>query len=321
MAKAFVAESESFGMGTIMTHRAFGEHAEESLHAIRREATRLESLMSRFVPGSEISAINRSAGISCERLSADTYEVLSHAAEFSSVCQGLFDVTIGPLVDLWSIGRGASSPPEDSKIRRVLSLVGYTDLVLDPNERAAGLRRAGQSIDLGGIGKGYAGDRFVQVFRDHDVTSAFANIGGNVVALGTRPDGTDWRIGIQHPRQEGSLIGLVSVADKAVVTSGDYQRYFIDRHGRRRHHILDPSTGYPADSGLVSATIVADSSVIADALSTAVFVAGMNRGLGFIRRFPRAEAVLVDVELSVHVTEGLKNCFLAAEGRSVNVIR
>jgi FAD:protein FMN transferase len=315
-----VAQSMNHGMSTVITHRAFGKLAEESLRVVRDEAVRLEELLSRFIPGSEISRINRSAGIKCERLSGDTYEVLSRAIEFSKYCQGLFDVTIGPLVTLWNNSMDTCKPPENSRIRQVLPLVDYTDLILNPCKKTAGLQKPGQSLDLGGIGKGFAGDKFLATFRKYDILSAFTNIGGNVVALGVKPDGSPWRVGIQHPRQENSLIGLVSVTDKAVVTSGDYQRYFIGSNGKRYHHILDPSTGYPAESGLVSVTIVADSSTAADALSTILFVAGMEKGLELLRGFSGAEAILVDIDLQVYVTSGLKECFQASEGLNVNIL-
>ena len=315
-----VAQSMNHGMSTVMTHKAFGKHAEESLKAVRNEAVRLEELLSRFIPGSEISNINRSAGIKCERLSSDTYEVLSRAIEFSRYCQGLFDVTIGPLVTLWNNGKDTCKPPEDSKIRQVLPLVDYTGLLLDPGKKTAGLQRIGQSIDLGGIGKGFAGDKFLEVFKKYGVSSAFTNIGGNVVALGTKPDGSPWRVGIRHPRQENSLIGFVSVADKAVVTSGDYQRYFIGSNGKRYHHIIDPSTGYPAESGLISVTIVADSSMDADALSTILFAAGMEKGLSLLERLNGTEAIIIDTDLQVHITAGLKECFQACEDISVNIL-
>jgi thiamine biosynthesis lipoprotein len=314
------SESVNHGMSTVMTHRAYGRYAEKALKAVRDEAVRLEELLSRFIPGSEISRVNRSAGIKCEKVSDDTYEVLLHAVEFSSCCQGIFDVTIGPLVTLWSSGKHTSEPPEDSSIRQVLPLVDYTGLMLDPGKRTAGLRRVGQSIDLGGIGKGFAGDRFLEIFKKYGISSAFTNIGGNVAAIGAKPDGSPWRVGIQHPRQENSLIGLVSVADRAVVTSGDYQRYFMGRDGKRYHHILDTSTGYPAESGLVSVTVVAGSSTAADALSTILFVAGMKKGLELLGRFPGAEAVFIDAALGVHVTAGLKQSFQAAEGISANIL-
>lgn len=320
MRRAVVAQSMNQGMNTLMTHRAFGKYAEEALRAVSEEAVRLEKQLSCFLPDSEISRINKSAGLKCERLSKDTYEVLSQAIEFSRNSHGFFDVTIGPLVRLWSSCKNTLEAPPESWIKQLLPLVNHTDLILNPRERTAGLQKSGQSIDLGGIGKGFAGDKFVEVFKKYGISSAFTNIGGNVVALGTKPDCSPWRVGIQHPREENSLLGVVSVADKAVVTSGDYQRYFIDKNGKRQHHILDPSTGYPAESGVVSATVVADSSLAADALSTMLFAAGIEKGSKLLSQFTGVEAILVDIDLQVYITAGLKHCFQAEKGLSINVL-
>lgn len=319
MGKSAAAESISLGMGTEICHRAFGKHAEKALRAVEAEAKRLERLLSRFVPESEISGINRFAGRKKVTLSPDAFEVLALAAHFSGCCHGFFDVTIGPLVNLWNV-QNTAAVPDEVRIRQVLPLVNYADLLLDPAAKTAGLRQPGQSIDLGAIGKGYASDKFVEVFRNFGVTSAFTNLGGNVAVLGAKPDGSPWRVGIRHPRQENRLIGTVSVVDKAVVTSGDDQRYFVDGSGKRRHHILDPSTGYPSESGLLSATIVADSAAAADALSTALFVAGLEKGLGILESFPGAEAILVDGNLQVYVTPGLKDRFRTEEGTKAMII-
>jgi thiamine biosynthesis lipoprotein len=301
-------------MGTVMTHRAFGKHAEACLQAVCGEVARLERLLSRFLPGSEINRVNRSAGKECERVGRETYDVLSEAVEFSRSYPGCLDVTIGPLVSLWRIARETSAQPDESDISRVLPLVNHRDLVLNPRRRTAGLRKAGQSVDLGGIGKGFAGDRILGVYRRYGVSSAYSNLGGNVVTVGARPDGTPWQIGIQHPRQEDRLIGSVSVANQSVVTSGDYQRYWTDRQGRRHHHILDPATGHPAQSGLISVSIVAERSMAADALSTIVFVAGIEKGLAIVRGFRQAEAILVDTDVKVYVTRGLRDRFHADKG-------
>jgi len=147
------------------------------------------------------------------------------------------------------------------------------------------------------------------------IASAYSNLGGNVVTVGAKPDGSPWHIGIQHPRQENGLIGAVSVVNQTVVTSGDYQRYFTDSQGKRHHHILDPTTGYPAESGLISVSIVTDKSVAADALSTILFVAGMEKGLEFLSSFPQTEAILVDSNLQVYVTQGLRCRFQVKEHR------
>ena len=306
-----VAQTTHHAMGTVMTHKAFGLHSEESLDAVCREIARLEGLLSRFLPESEISRINESAGIKSEKISLDTFDVLSKAVDFSRSFPGCFDVTIEPLVNLWKIGSDAFTQPDKSSIKQILPMVNYQDLILDPWEMTAGLKNIGQSVDLGGIGKGYAGDKIVEVLRKFDITSAYSNLGGNVVTLGAKPDGSPWHVGIQHPRQENSIIGSVSVVDQTVVTSGDYQRCFIDSQGKRHHHILDPRTGYPAESGLISVSIVSEKSLAADALSTIVFVAGMEKGLEFLKKFPQTEAILVDAGLHVYVTQGLESRFQA----------
>ncbi|MEM5768134.1 MAG: FAD:protein FMN transferase, partial [Bacillota bacterium] len=288
------------GMGTEMAHKAFGRHSMKALRAVEKEAQRLERLLSRFLPESNISRINRSAGIKREKISPETCEILSRAIECSVISQGLFDITVGPLADLWDYRHALEPPPRDM-IEMVLPLVRYKDLELDTAQKTAGLKNSGQSVDLGGIGKGFAGDRFMEMFQEYGVKSAFSNIGGNVSTLGNKPDGSPWRIGIRHPRLNG-MLGAVAVTGKAVVTSGDYERYFLDKEGRRFHHILNPITGYPAESGLVSVTVVADSAMTADALSTAVFVAGLERGFALIEKYPCAEAVLVDAKLRVYVT-------------------
>jgi thiamine biosynthesis lipoprotein len=313
-------------MGTVMAHKAYGLYTEECLTAVRREIARLEGLLSRFLPGSDVSRINESAGISGETVSRETYVVLTKASEFSRSCPGCFDVTIEPLVRLWQRSRADAAQPEAGDIQHALSLVDYRDLVLDPGDRcpfqrSAGLRYEGQAIDLGGIGKGYAGDRILEVYQEYEITSAYSNLGGNVVTVGGKPDGSPWQIGIQHPRDEKRILGAVSAANQTVVTSGDYQRYYTDRQGLRRHHILDPKTGCPAEAGLISVTIVAEKSITADALSTIIFVAGIEKGLEYLQHFQHTDAILVDADLRVFVTPGLRGRFQADQGVAVTVLK
>jgi thiamine biosynthesis lipoprotein len=314
------AQLTNQGMSTIMTHHAIGKHANSALKAIRKEAIRMEGLMSRFTDDSEISKINRDAGFKSERISKETVEVLTRAIEFSQYSQGLFDITIGPLITLWNTGRDNINMITDEMIKQALRLVNYNNLKLDFANQTAGLEQAGQMIDLGGIGKGYVGDKFVEIFRKYDISSAFSNIGGNVVALGFKPDGSPWRVGIQHPRLLNQIIGSVSITNQAVVTSGDYQRYFVDCNGRRCHHILDPRTGYPAESGLVSVTVVADNSMDADALSTVLFISGVEKGLSLLKRYQGAEAIFINCNLQIYITSGLKDSFQGGDGAEVYII-
>lgn len=306
------AQAVHEGMGTRMMHKAYGRHPFFALCAVQREVKRLERLLSRFDKRSEISVINRMAGLGPARISRETYALLSKAQEISKLSEGAFDITVGPLIKLWDY-KHAACAPEDSAIQKVLSLVGFSGLELDEDSLTAKLASPGQMIDLGGVGKGYASDRAMDIFRSRGITSAFTNIGGNVSTLGKKPDGSLWQVGIRHPRQD-QLIGAVSVSGQSVVTSGDYERYFTDEHGIRRHHLLDPLTGYPAESGLVCVTVVHESAMMADALSTAIFVSGMEKGLILLLKVPSAQAVLVDQDLHVHVTSGLKDCFEPARG-------
>lgn len=310
-------EIRHMGMSTVFTHRAYGRRAAEALRAVRREAARLEALMSRFRPCSDIGRLNGSSGGPGVRVSKETYETLERAQEISRLCQGRFDIAVAPLVDLWRTAADTGTPPEGERIRQALALTDATGLALDPRRRMAMFARPGQAADLGGIGKGYAADRLLQVFRRYGLESAFTDIGGNVAALGSRPDGSPWRVGIRHPRGDAALIGCVEVADSSVVTSGDYQRFFMGRDGKRYHHILNPASGYPADSGLASVTVVAKSSMDADALSTALFVAGREEGLNLLRHFHGAQAVFVSKDMQVSVTPGLRNAFHAADGVDV----
>ncbi len=310
-----VAQSAKYGMGTVIMHKVFGENAGQALAAAEAETQRLEGLLSRFLPGSDIGRVNASAGICSEKVSGETFEVLSRALEISKACGGSFDVTVAPLVDLWRNAYGTSTPPGRSAIDRVLPLVDYESLLLDADDQTAMLKYLGQSVDLGGVGKGYAADKVAEVMREYGIISAFTNFGGNVVALGGKPDGSPWRIGIQHPRHQDILIGVVMVTDSSVVTSGDYQRFFTGPDGKRYHHIVDPATGYPSESGLVSVTVIAGRSLDADALSTAVFVAGLERGMEILRSFPGVEAVLVDAGLHMYATRGINECFQAVTGK------
>lgn len=307
-------------MGTVMTHRAFGPRAAEALQQVRAEVDRLEGLLSRFRPESDISRLNAAAGQGRVTVHPETVDVLTRAAELSRLSAGSFDITIAPLVALWQAARKSQRPPDESDIRRVLPLVTWRDLELDPESLCAGLRRVGQAVDLGGIGKGYAGDRLVDLLRGCGIGSAFSNLGGNVVTVGARPDGSPWQVGIQHPRREGELIGAVGVVNESVVTSGDYQRYYTDSGGRRWHHILSPVTGYPAESGWISVTIVARCSLVADALSTAVFVAGKEKGLDLLGRQDGIGAILVEADQRICLTLGLQARFRAAEGVQVATV-
>ncbi len=307
-------KKQGFHMGTIISQEVYGESADKAADEVMKEIARLEAEMTVTKPGSEIERLNQMAGRGTVKLGPDSFYVLKTAVRYGEMSGGSFDVTVGPLVKTWGFFTGKARVPAPDEIRRLLSLVDYRDILLDEKKLLAGLAREGQAVDLGGIAKGYAGDVAVGIYKRHGIKSACLNIGGNVVALGSKPDGSPWRIGIQDPRGEkGSYVGVVKVVDKAVVTSGDYERFIEpEKGGKRYHHILDPATGYPADSGLISATIIADSSIEADALSTSVFILGLDKGMKLIESLNGVEAVLVTKDKKVYITGGLKESFTAS---------
>ena len=309
-----------FCMNTIISFLVYGKRADRAMKRMKNELYDLEKKLSRFIENSEVSRMNQSAGKAFVAISPETYEILSKAILMSEISEGRFDITVSPMIDLWDYQHFVNIP-EERKIRSTLAMVDYRDIILKPKEKKAALRKEGQSIDLGGIGKGYASDQCVRTLQKNGISSAFINIGGNVSTLGNKPDSSPWNVGIRHPRKENSLLGVVKVTNKAVVTSGDYERYFIDAEGNRRHHILNPTTGYPVDAGLISVTVIYDNAIIGDALSTAIFASGAEKGMKYLAHFPGAEAILVDNLQQVYVTQGIQESFKATEGVEVSVIR
>jgi len=299
-------ETHDFAMGTSITQRIYGGNAQQAAREVIDEIKRIEDEMTINKPGGEINKLNNSAGKAEIELSEETIYVLEKAKHFSSLSGGAFDVTIGPLVKAWDILGDNPRVPGDEELESLLRLVDYRDIDINREAGTASLKRPGQIADLGGIAKGYAGDRTVEIYKKHGIKSAFVNLGGNVVALGRKPDGSLWKIGIQDPRSStGDYVCVIEIEDKAVVTSGDYQRFF-EKDGKRYHHIIDPKTGYPANSGLISTTIVSDLSIDADALSTATFVMGLEKGLELIESLEGVDAVFITDDKKVYATENIK---------------
>ena len=297
-------------MGTFVTLKAAGSKAPAALDAAMAELARLERLLSYNDPASEVSKLNASAGGPPVELDPEVIAILEDAQRFSRLSGGKFDVTSAPLVDLWGFRPEVAqrNTPAPADIARALLLVDYAELVVSAADRTAQLRRPGMRVDLGGIAKGHAVDRVVAILREHGVRAAIVDVGGNVHALGTRPNGTPWRVGIQHPRDTQALLGVLSLTKDGVATSGDYQRFF-EVDGRRYHHILDPHTGYPAET-MAAISIVASSGRQADGASTAAFLLGPVAGLDLVAELG-LEAILVNLDGEVEVTAGLRPLFEA----------
>ncbi|MEA1883124.1 MAG: FAD:protein FMN transferase [Thermotogota bacterium] len=313
-------ESQSFNMGTVIINHVTAENSQQVLREAEAEINRLNRLLSRFLEESDISRINHQAGVSAVKVSEETFQLLSESLVYSKVSRGLWDITICPLVTLWEEAKKQLTVPSQQMIEKDKQLVDFNSVILNEASNEVFLSKEKQAIDLGGIGKGYAADQIIQLFKKHQIASAFTNFGGNVSTLGTKPDGTPWNIGIQHPRNTQELIGLVPVIDKTIVTSGDYQRFFQATDGKKYHHIIDPKTGYPSDSGLISATIIAKSSTTADALSTITFLAGLEKSKAILKDYEGVEAVLIDKHLTVYLTKGIKDDFEGIQGLKIRVL-
>ncbi|MEN6326188.1 MAG: FAD:protein FMN transferase [Syntrophomonas sp.] len=302
-------KSEDFALGTIIDQEVYGANAQKASDEVSAMIKELDALWTINSPGGDINKLNNNAGQGYVELKPETISILKEARKISDLSGGAaFDITVAPLVKVWGIGTEDSQVPADDLIKKLVALVNYKDVRVDETNNSASLSRKGQMIDLGGIAKGYIGDMAIEIYKKHGITSAFANLGGNVVALGKKPDGTLWKIGIQNPRgQNGETIGVVEVADKAVITSGDYQRYFI-KDGKRYCHIIDPRTGYPINSGLISVTIIASSSADADGLAKAI-VLGLDKGMELVKNYGQAEAIFITNDKKIYVTPGLKAKF------------
>lgn len=313
-------DMESFCMGTVISQRVYGENAETAALRVEEEMKRLETLMSFFLESSEISRLNKAAGKHEVELGCESLYVLNRAKYFSEICGGTFDITIGPVAKLWGIFTDHAKLPSEDEINQALSFTGYKDIIIDNGKGTVKLKKPGESVDLGAIAKGYTADRAIEIYKQYGIKSAFINLGGNVMVLGNKPDGSPWKIGIQNPLlQRGECLGAVNSVDKTIVTSGDYVRYF-EKNNKRYHHILDPRTGYPADSGLISTTIVSEKSIGADALSTAIFILGLEEGMKLINSIKDMEAIFITKHKKIYVTEGLKEDFIYFENDEFEII-
>jgi thiamine biosynthesis lipoprotein len=291
-------------MDTIMSVKVYGEGSHELCLEAEREIYRLERLFSAEEEGSEVCAVNSRGNV---QMSADTLNVIDCAIQMQEATCGAFDISVYPLVKEWGFISGEFAVPQKARIEELLTLTGSDILAVTGSELA--LTKENAQIGLGAIAKGYASDKVAQLLRSGGVSSAIINLGGNVYALGAKPDGSPWKVAITDPHNIEDIIGTLEVSDCAVVSSGGYQRYF-EENGVSYHHILDPKTGFPAQSGLAGVTVVSVSGMLADGLSTALFVMGEDAALEFWRSGAYDfELVLVTISGDVIVSEGLRDVF------------
>lgn len=290
-----------FAMDTVMDFKIYSANNDATI-AAEGVINHVDALLDRGNPESEIYKINENHTAEVSEATAD---MIRAAIDISKRTNGAFDVTTAPLSDLWGFYGSNFRVPSNSEVKTALSGVGYEKIAIRGNTITI---PENTKIDLGGIGKGCASDWVTLVLKNNGVKSAIISLGGNVHAIGSRVGGGAWTVGITDPSDTSQILGTVKVKDKAVVTSGGYQRNFTE-NGVTYHHIIDPKTGKSANSGLTSVTIISDSGITADGLSTALFVMGLDSAETLWRSSNDFEAVFVGDNGKITVTEGIKDAF------------
>ena len=267
----------------------------------------IEKKLNFYDENSEISLINRNSGIRFVKISEDTFNVIKNAKFCSELTNGAFDATIAPLVKKWSVNSSSPKVLSIEEVNTVKSLVDYKDILLCEDNKSVMLARKDQEIDLGGIAKGYIADKIIELYKENGIKSGIINLGGNVKVLGKKADDLMWNIGIIKPEKHSNEnIAVVSVEDMSVVTSGAYERAFL-YNGKMYHHIINPITGYPAETDLKSITVICKDSIHADALSTPLFIMGKYKAYEFMKSKQISGIMVTDDDKIIITKDLLKN--------------
>lgn len=303
---------ELFAMDTVMSLSAYGERCEEATLAAEEEIKRLDALLSTGSSDSETGRINSGETVT---MSDDTASLFSRSVEIYEMTGGAYDMSLYPLTVLWGFCGDNPAVPDEESIKKTMLLCGSDKIKSDGSTLTLS---EGQGIDFGGIAKGYTSSRIMEIFKSFGCSGGIVSLGGNVQCFGTKPDGSLWRCGIADPSSpDDGMAGLLTLTDRSVITSGGYQRYF-EEGNVRYHHIIDPSTGHPANSGLSSVTVISGDAALADGLSTACFVMGKEKSLALQRASDdKFELVLISDDGEITITKGLKDCFSSDREYSV----
>ncbi len=296
--KSFVA------MDTYMTVTAYGEKASVAVKEAAEKISALDALWSVTDENSEVSRINRSGGMTVE-ISVETSEIISRSIEISEITGGALDCTVYPVLTEWGFTTGEYKIPDEKTLENALSFTGYENISLDGNNV---MLPDGMKIDFGALGKGAASAEAAKILRENGVESALLDLGGNIRVIGSKPDGSDWHLGIRSPFDDG-IIGSIAVSDCAAVSSGGYERYFVGSDGETYCHIIDPETGRPAKSGLSSVTVIGNDDILCDGLSTALYVLGAEKAEELWKKRSDFEMILVTDEKEILITAGISDVF------------
>ena len=303
-------------LGTACTVRLYTGGSAAILDAAFARIAEIDARMTTNGTASEVDQINAAAGKKPVPVTSDVLTVIQRGLEYSRDGDGAFDITVEPLVKLWGIGSASARVPQPLEIKNALALIDFHRVSLDSKRSTVFLEKPGMGLDLGSVAKGYAADEVARLVRALGVATALIDLGGNVLTMGTKPDGSLWRIAIQNPdAPRGTKIGYVDIANGSVTTAGTYERFF-EKDGKRYFHILDARTGYPSWNGLSAVAIVAPDSVTADGYDTLVFTLGLDKGRHLVESMHGAiEAVFITEKREVYVTSGLSARFTLTDPR------
>ena len=298
-----------YSLGTIINLKVFGSNAKKAIDDAVCKINEIDDLMSVFKNFSDISNINNNSGGDFQVVNKETFSLIETAIKYSELTEGAFDPTIRPLTKLWGIGTDFENVPNQEEINQKLKLVNYKNIILNKGNNSVKLLYKNQSLDLGGIAKGYAADVVKDILTKNNINSGIIDLGGNIYTLGNKYDGTPWKVGIQDPFiPRGNFIGVFSAKDKSIVTSGYYEKFFT-KDEKKYHHIIDPLTGYPSESNIISATIISDKSISGDGLSTGVYIMGLEKAMQLIESINGVDAIFITNEKQVYTTSGIKDNF------------
>jgi len=267
------------------------DYAVSAIDEAFKEMKRIESVFSKFDENSEVSKINKLAGLDKLGVSSEVFDLIERSAYYSKISEGAFDITVAPIMETWGFLRREGLMPDKEAIEKALKDVGYKNIELDPKNGFVRFLNKGTKVDFGGIAKGYAVDRAKEILVSRGIKNGLINLGGNIFALGNAPGKKNWKIGVQDPRNKGKLLHSFELTNRAISTSGNYERFF-EIKGQRYSHIVNPITGVPCQ-GVISVTVVADSAEEADALSTAIFVMGEEKGLSFAKSIKGVKVLML----------------------------
>lgn len=298
-----------FYFDTVITITLYGNDNSKYIDKCFEMCKNYENMLSRTVKDSEISKINDNAGSYVE-VSDDTIELINKGIYYSELSGGKFDITIGKLSSLWNFSSDNPKVPDRADINKALESIGYENILVD--NKSVMLNNKGTVLDLGGIAKGFIADKLKEYLLSEGIHSGIINLGGNILLLGSKPNGDNYSIGIKKPfGDENENSAIINLHDKSIVSSGNYERYFYE-DGKLYHHIIDTDTGYPVDNNLYSVSIISDDSVDGDGLSTTCFLLGLDRGMELIESLDDVEGIFIDSDYKMHYSSGLdkdKNIF------------